>query len=348
MKVGLIYNLKKNPLNNELDDNYIEFDDENTINAITNALTKTGNEVIHIEADDNIFKKIKDASPDIVFNIAEGIKGESRESHIPALLELLEIPYTGSGPLTLAIALNKALTNDILKYHNINTPNYQIFRKHDEQLSPMLTFPLIVKPLHEGSSKGIRNKSLVQNEKDLMFQIKWVIDTYNQSAIVEEYIEGKEFTISILGNDPPLILPIVELDFSQLPIEANKIYSYEAKWLWDTPDRPIEMFKCPSELDQNVKEYISNIALQVFNILGCKDICRIDGRLNKEGQFYILDVNPLPGLIPDPKAHSCFPESAIAANYTYDGLINSILFCALKRYKLEHLFYKTSVLKNLK
>ncbi len=344
MKVGLTYNLKKTPLNNELNDSYIEFDDEDTINAIKNALIKNGHEVIPIEADNNIFKKIKDTSPDIVFNIAEGIKGESRESHVPALLELLEIPYTGSGPLTLAIALNKAITNDILKYHNINTPRYQIFKKHNEKLSQLLTFPLIVKPIQEGSSKGIKNESLVKNEKDLMFQIKSVIDSYNQFAIVEEYIDGKEFTVSILGNDPPIILPLVEIDFNQLPVSANKIYSYEAKWLWDTPEKPIEMFKCPAELDMHTQKNISNIALQVFNILGCKDICRIDGRLNKKGQFYVLDVNPLPGLIPDPKAHSCFPESAIAANYTYDELINTILFCAIKRYKLEHLLHNNFII----
>ena len=344
MKVGLTYNLKKTPLNNELNDSYIEFDDEDTINAIKNALIKNGHEVIPIEADNNIFKKIKDTSPDIVFNIAEGIKGESRESHVPALLELLEIPYTGSGPLTLAIALNKAITNDILKYHNINTSRYQIFKKHNEKLSQLLTFPLIVKPIQEGSSKGIKNESLVKNEKDLMFQIKRVIDSYNQFVIVEEYIDGKEFTVSILGNDPPIILPLVEIDFNQLPVSANKIYSYEAKWLWDTPEKPIEMFKCPAELDMHTQKNISNIALQVFNILGCKDICRIDGRLNKKGQFYVLDVNPLPGLIPDPKAHSCFPESAIAANYTYDELINTILFCAIKRYKLEHLLHNNFII----
>lgn len=343
MKVGLTYNLKKTPKNNELNDNYIEFDDEDTINAIKNALIKNGHEVIPIEADNNIFKKIKDTSPDIVFNIAEGIKGESRESHVPALLELLEIPYTGSGPLTLAIALNKAITNDILKYHNINTPRYQIFKKHNEKLSHLLTFPLIVKPIQEGSSKGIKNESLVKNEKDLMFQIKRVIDFYNQFAIVEEYIDGKEFTVSILGNDPPIILPLVEIDFNQLPVSANKIYSYEAKWIWDTPEKPIEMFKCPAELDMHTQKNISNIALKVFNILGCKDICRIDGRLNKKGQFYVLDVNPLPGFIPDPKAHSCFPESAIAANYTYDELINTILFCAIKRYKLEHLLHNNFI-----
>jgi len=343
LKVGLTYNLKKTPKNNELNDNYIEFDDEDTINAIKNALIKNGHEVIPIEADNNIFKKIKDTSPDIVFNIAEGIKGESRESHVPALLELLEIPYTGSGPLTLAIALNKAITNDILKYHNINTPRYQIFKKHNEKLSHLLTFPLIVKPIQEGSSKGIKNESLVKNEKDLMFQIKRVIDFYNQFAIVEEYIDGKEFTVSILGNDPPIILPLVEIDFNQLPVSANKIYSYEAKWIWDTPEKPIEMFKCPAELDMHTQKNISNIALKVFNILGCKDICRIDGRLNKKGQFYVLDVNPLPGFIPDPKAHSCFPESAIAANYTYDELINTILFCAIKRYKLEHLLHNNFI-----
>ncbi len=348
MRIGLTYNLRKaspsSPTASALpEDYYVEFDDETTVTAIANALRrKGGHEVTLIEADDAAFTKLKEAKLDAVFNIAEGEGGDCREACIPAMLERLQIPYTGSGPLTLAITLNKAMTNDVLRLHGIDTPRYQIFYAASDKVSPQLDFPLMVKPLHEGSSKGIRNKSLVRNSKDLARQVSWVIENYRQPAIVEEFISGREFTIALLGNSPPKVLPIVEVDFDQLPKGASRIYSYEAKWIWDTPEKPIEMFICPARLDSDLQTRIMDTAQSVFNVLDCRDICRIDGRLDSQGRLHILDVNPLPGMIPDPLAHSCLPEAAMAAGYTYDELVNTILYHALKRYGSPHLLQKTS------
>ena len=324
-------------------DYYAEFDDETTVTAIADALRKKGgHEVVLIEADDTALANLKESKLDAVFNIAEGEGGDCREAFIPATLERLKIPYTGSGPLTLAIALNKAMTNDVLRLHGIDTPHYQIFYSANDKVSPQLDFPLMVKPLHEGSSKGIRDKSLVRNSKDLSQQISWVIENYHQPTIVEEYISGREFTIALLGNNPPKVLPIVEIDFEQLPEGASRIYSYEAKWIWDTPEKPIEMFICPARLEPDIQAHIENTARSVFNVLGCRDICRMDGRLDDQRHLHILDVNPLPGMIPDPLAHSCLPEAAMTAGYSYDELINTILYHALKRYGLPHLLQKTS------
>ena len=324
-------------------DYYAEFDDETTVTAIADALRKKGgHEVVLIEADDTALANLKESKLDAVFNIAEGEGGDCREAFIPAMLERLKIPYTGSGPLTLAIALNKAMTNDVLRLHGIDTPHYQIFYSANDKVSPQLDFPLMVKPLHEGSSKGIRDKSLVRNSKDLSQQISWVIENYHQPTIVEEYISGREFTIALLGNNPPKVLPIVEIDFEQLPEGASRIYSYEAKWIWDTPEKPIEMFICPARLEPDIQAHIENTARSVFNVLGCRDICRMDGRLDDQRHLHILDVNPLPGMIPDPLAHSCLPEAAMTAGYSYDELINTILYHALKRYGLPHLLQKTS------
>ncbi len=348
MRIGLTYNLRKtsrsSPPASELpEDYYAEFDDETTVTAIADALRKKGgHEVVLIEADDTALARLKESKVDAVFNIAEGEGGDCREAFIPAILERLKIPYTGSGPLTLAIALNKAMTNDVLRLHGLDTPGYQICYSSDDKMSTHLDFPLMVKPLHEGSSKGIRDKSLVRNTKDLSRQISWVIGNYHQPAIVEEYISGREFTISLLGNNPPKVLPIVEIDFEQLPEGASKIYSYEAKWIWDTPEKPIEMFICPARLEPDLQTHIENTARSVFNVLGCRDICRMDGRLDDQGHLHIVDVNPLPGMIPDPLAHSCLPEAAMTAGYSYDELINTILYHALKRYGLPHLLQKTS------
>lgn len=231
LRVALAYNLKRPLTANERvpEDFFAEFDDKDTVDAIAGALRRGGCRVNRIEADENAYGKLRKIRPDIVFNIAEGLRGESRESHIPATLEMLDIPYTGSGPLTLAIGLNKAVTHQILEANRIPHPNFQIFKRADERIDPRLKLPAIVKPLSEGSSKGIRNNSLARDEESLRRQLLWVIETYNQPAIAEEFMSGREFTVGLIGNEEPRVLPMVEILLSKLPREANPIYSYEAK-----------------------------------------------------------------------------------------------------------------------
>ncbi|MEM2961090.1 MAG: ATP-grasp domain-containing protein, partial [Candidatus Bathyarchaeia archaeon] len=281
---------------------------------------------------------------DIVFNIAEGLRGESRESHIPVILEMLGIPYTGSGPATLAICLDKALTHKVLSAHGIPSPRFHVFKRTDGVLSDELNFPLVVKPLAEGSSKGVRSSSLVKDEQSLKRQVSWVIENYNQPAIVEEFLPGREFTVGLIGNEEPIVLPIVEIQLDKLP-NAALIYSYEAKWIWDTPENPLDIFKCPAEIPLDLEDGIKNIAIKAFKVLNCRDVCRIDMRLDDEGVPKILEVNPLPGLIPNPEAHSCLPEAAREAGFTYDQLICTILWQALKRCNLQHLFKNHSLVK---
>jgi D-alanine-D-alanine ligase len=342
LRIGLTYNLRREPAASGLpEDHYIEFDEKTTVTAVADALKREGHEVIAIEDDENIRHNLQSTQLEMVFNIAEGEGNGSREARIPAMLESLRIPYTGSGPLALSVALDKAMTNDLLNLHGVNTPLHQVFYSSQDWLSPEMTFPLMVKPLHEGSSKGIKDYSLVHNHEELARQVSWVIARYRQPAIVEEYIGGREFTIALLGNNPPNVLPIVEIDFGKLPATANKIYSYEAKWVWDTPENPIEMFVCPARIGRDLCNRLSETAREVFNVLGCRDICRIDIRLDGQGRLQVLDVNPLPGLIPDPSAHSCLPEAARAAGYTYEALINAILRYALERYGLGQVLQST-------
>ncbi|MEM2342026.1 MAG: ATP-grasp domain-containing protein [Candidatus Bathyarchaeia archaeon] len=347
LRVGLTYNLRKGVEANEglPEDFYVEFDEESTVNAIVSALRRGGCRVTKIEADERAYYRLRRLKPDIVFNIAEGLRGESRESHIPSILEMLGIPYTGSGPATLAICLDKALTHIVLSAHGVPSPKFQVFKRDDEELDESLNFPLIVKPLAEGSSKGIRSSSLVRDEDSLRRQISWVIRTYNQPAIVEELMPGREFTVGLIGNEEPVVLPIVEIELDKLPKQASPIYSYEAKWVWDTLENPLEIFKCPANIPKDLEEEIEEISIKTFRALNCRDLCRIDIRLDGEGTPRVLEVNPLPGLIPDPKAHSCLPEAARTAGFTYDELICTILWQALKRYGLQHLFKGRNLVK---
>jgi len=346
LKVGLTYNLKRQPRADEglPEDFYIEFDDEETVDAIAEALRKGGCKVIKIEADEDAYGKLKRSKPDVVFNIAEGLRGESRESQMPAILEMLGIPYTGSGPLTLAVSLDKALTHQLLGINGVSSPSFQIFARADERIDKKLRFPFVVKPLSEGSSKGVRNNSLVKDEQSLRKQVSWVIETYKQPAIVEEFLPGREFTVGLIGNDEPIVLPIVEILLNKLPNGASPLYSYEAKWVWDVPEKPLDIFRCPADIPQNLERRIRRIATRTFKVLNCRDVCRIDMRLGENNKPHVLEVNPLPGLIPNPDAHSCLPEAAMTAGFTYDQLICTILWQALKRYNMQHLFDNRSLI----
>ncbi|MFA5199745.1 MAG: ATP-grasp domain-containing protein, partial [Candidatus Omnitrophota bacterium] len=210
MKVALTYNLKKkDPLKPA--DYFSEHDSEETINSVINALKNKGHSVEAIDVEyPALFSYFKKNRVDMVFNIAEGKHGRFRESEVPAVLDYLNIPYTGSETFSLALALNKALTKKILKAENIPTPNFQLFVKGDEELSADLVFPLIVKPNCEGSAKGINKTNVVNNKDELFKKIRECIDIYRQEALVEEFIEGKELTVGILENGKTRVLPILE------------------------------------------------------------------------------------------------------------------------------------------
>lgn len=328
--VGFISKLVK-----KADDTYAEWDTFETINAVREALAEFHN-VTLIEADDNAYNNLKKLKPDIVFNIAEGFNGVSREAQIPAILDLLQIPYTGSDPLTLGTCLDKARTKEILSYHGIPTPNFYLISKISELAGASVKFPSIVKPQHEGSSKGIYNSSIVNNWDELVHQVKYTIEQYGQAALIEKFLNGREFTVALLGNgDKVNVLPIVEIKFDTLPKGVNPIYSYEAKWIWDRSDSPLEIFECPANISSALKTEVEEICLKTYNVMRCKDWCRIDVRLNSDGKPNILELNPLPGILPNPEDNSCFPKAARAAGLTYNQLIQNVLHAAVERYDLK-------------
>ena len=288
-----------------------------------------------VEADNSAFEKLNQLKPDIVFNIAEGFNGISREAQIPAILDMLQLPYSGSDPLTLSTCLDKARTKEILSYYNIPNARFVIASSLSEIIDAGLSFPLIVKPLSEGSSKGIFSTSFVKDENELTREIERINNGYNQPALVEEFLPGREFTVAVLGNgNEAQVLPIVEISYNDFPKDFIPIYSYEAKWILDTRENPLDVFTCPARVSPELESEIKDIVLKAYNILRCKDWSRIDVRLDGNNRPNIIEVNPLPGILPKPEDNSCYPKAARTAGLNYSDMINKVLYYAAKRHKL--------------
>jgi D-alanine-D-alanine ligase len=193
-------------------------------------------------------------------------------------------------------------------------------------------FPVFLKPVHEGSSKGITEKNLVRDRNELETQARFLLATYDQPVIAEEFLPGAEFTCGVLGNGASAqVLPIVGMNFESLPAGALPIYGYEAKWVWDTPDEPLDIFECPARVSPALQRSIEDVVLRAYRILGCRDWSRIDVRLDATGKPNIVEVNPLPGILPNPEDNSCLPKAARAAGLNYDELIQSALRHAAER-----------------
>ena len=319
------------------DDRYAEWDEPGTIEAVRAALAEV-HDVTLVEADEDFFETIRRLRPQIVFNIAEGLNGVSREAQVPAMLDMLGIPYHGSDPLTLALCLDKSRTKEVLGHHGIPTARFRVIHAMDElaaQAESGVPLPAIVKPLHEGSSKGIFDASLVRDRKALAAAVEKVLVEYRQPALVEEFLPGREFTVGILGNAPDIrVLPAVEIRFDTLPAGVNPIYSYEAKWLWDTLDAPLEIYECPARLDPALKAEIESVCERTYRTLRCRDWSRIDIRLDTAGTPNVIEVNPLPGILPNPLDNSCLPKAARSAGIAYNDLIRSALGYAAIRHGL--------------
>ncbi len=317
-------------------DEFAEWDSKATIDAVAGALSGLG-EVIRLEADEDFPERLRDIRPDIVFNIAEGRHGVNREAHVPAICEFYGIPYSGSDPLTLSLCLDKARTKETLAWHGIPTARFTVVREVSDIARALkaLSLPLFVKPIHEGSSKGITERNFCRTRAELEARTASLLAAYNQPVIVEEYLPGAEFTCAVLGNGKTAeVLPIVGMNFASLPEGALPIYGYEAKWIWDRPENPLQMFDCPAHIDASLARAIERVTLDAYRVLGCRDWSRIDVRLNAAGEPNVVEVNPLPGILPDPADNSCFPKAARAAGMSYDELIQSCLRLAAARQRV--------------
>lgn len=337
-EVALVYNLiHPERLGTRPPDAIAEYDSEETIIALKKAIEDAGHTVTLLEADETIAEQLKITCPDVVFNIAEGLRGESRESHVPAICEMMGIHYTGSGPLTLALCLNKARAKEILLQYGIPTARFQVMEDPDTPLDPSLSYPLIVKLLQEGSSIGLSPDSIVDDSAALRKRAEYLIRTYQEPVIVEEFIEGREFTVGVLGNDAPRVLPISELVFSTprgivlFEPDPEVVARYPDLWREGRQESPHRTV-CPADVSPGLKAAIEETALNAYRALGCRDWCRMEMRLATNGtpsghKLYVIELNPIAGI----DASYWFARSARVAGQTYPEFVNEILDHALAR-----------------
>ena len=320
IRVGFTYNVKRD----RDGDDEAEWDPPETIISIANALARQGHIVVHLEATPDLPRVLAEADVDLIFNIAEGVEGRNREAQVPALCELLGVPYTGSDSATLAIALDKALCKKVLMQHDILTPKFQLMESARERLSPDLSFPLIVKPNAEGSSKGIEGStSVCDTEEELRAAVKLCVERYRQPALVEEYIAGREFTVGLLGDKRPRVLAPMEICFRDTENE-RPVYDYAVKQEWEKH----VFYQCPAKLTESEQKAMEKIARATFWALDCRDVARVDLRMAADGRIYVLEVNPLPGLTP---GYSDLVLIAQAIGIEYDSLIAEIMSGGLRR-----------------
>jgi D-alanine--D-alanine ligase len=319
LRVGLAFNMKR--IDSHGDDREAEYDSPRTIQALTSAIESHGHVVVPLEATIDFPRALMSSNVDVVFNVAEGISGRNREAQVPNLCELLGIPYTGSDSATLSICLDKALSKRLLR--DIPTPAFQLLITGREKLRPF-HYPVIVKPNAEGTSKGITSKSVVDDEAGVREIAREIIEKYGQPALVEEYIVGREFTVGMLGERRPRVLPPMEVVFLQP--SGRAVYDYTCKQDWEKHVR----YECPPNVTKEELRVIEKVSRSTFVALGCRDVARVDLRLTADGKVYVIEVNPLPGLTPD---YSDLCLIAKGAKLEYRSLIGDILSSAIKRWR---------------
>ena len=329
MKVAICYNLAvPNPIRGEHQDRISEAGAEAEAQAVAGALRRLGHIPALVQLGSEVVSfigKLQLLCPAVIFNLCEGYRGDSaKEMHIAVLYELLDIPYTGSPSLCLALTQNKALTKDILVRHGLPTPDFYCV-KHNEAVPRLsLAYPLIVKPCSEDASLSIGPDSIVHNEAALKKRVRYIHDRYSQDALVEVFISGREFNVAVLGNPPTAALPLSEIVFAK-DLTAP-IVSYAGKWETSSADYRGTTPQCPAVVDDKLRKQIEQIAIKACRLFGCRDYARVDIRLQGDTP-YILEINANPDICPD----AGFARAAGAAGHEYPALIQRLLNMALAR-----------------
>lgn len=282
---------------------------------------------------DPLIVQLRREAPDLVFNMAEAFAGKSAlESNVAALLNLLGLRYTGSSPSGLMVAGDKALTKKILSFHEIKTPQFAtVFRGALDSVGN-LTFPVIVKPPQEDASLGITSKSVVHDIKELFEAMHGLQKEFKSAVLVEQYVEGREFYVGVLGNASATALPVIELDFSKFPADKPRIASYAAKWGEEGDGTGAEFAGTesvfPSDVGAELLERMQHVAVEAFDALRLRDYGRIDLRVTAEGEIFVIEVNPNCYL----EKSGEFARAAEKSGLAYPALIERITELASARY----------------
>ena len=328
MRIGIAYNLRDEApeVPGAPVDHAEEFDSPATIEALALVLASAGHMVERLGFGRPFLERMLADPPDLVFNIAEGLSGRSREAQVPAVCEMLDVPCTGSDPLTLALTLDKDLAKRVVASRGLATPRHLLV----ERLADLpggdepggLSFPLIVKPAWEGSSKGVRLASRVTTLAALREQVAFVLEGYGGPALIEEFCEGEEFTVGVIGNASPRVVGVMQIRHRTLP--SNEfLYSLEVKRDWENQ---VE-YLVPPPVTAGLRAALEKLALGCYAALGCRDVSRVDLRL-KGGVPHFIEVNPLPGLSP---TYGDLPILAGRMGWTHRELVLAIVQQALER-----------------
>ena len=361
LKVAVLANLKKNApkFPGMAEDHWADLDSESTVEALVAAIEAGGHQAVFREGNAALYDQLRADRPDLCFNICEGHFGDGREAQVPAMLEMLRLPYTGSRVLSLALALDKPMTKRVLMWHDLPTPAFQTFESAEEPLDDDMLFPLFVKPAREGTGMGISLKSIVRTEPELREQLNAIINRYQQTALVERFIPGREVTVGLVGNISGVaarrlptrfynqsrrdyseaglaslkaggitFLPPMEVDLAPY-LETDGVYSNRLK----TELADVVGYLCPAPLDGHQVRELNWLTAAVFRVIGCNDVCRVDFRLDEHDNFkpYVLEINPLPGLTP---GISDLVIEANAVGISHTELVNLILETAIIRHGL--------------
>ncbi len=329
MKIGLSYDLKdKVPEpQGKPEDALEEYDSLETVGAIAKAIEAQHHSVVKLGGGREFLNNVLGQRVDLVFNIAEGLGNyRGREAQVPSVLEMLGVPYSGSDPLCLAVSLEKPLAKRLVSFSGVATPRWQVVgdtRQLKEVEWGQFPLPAFAKPAHEGSSKGIRITSRLENSPQIVEAVTGLLEYYQQPVMVEEFISGEEVTVGVIGNSPPKVVGIMRV----VPRKKTDcfVYSLEVKRDWES----LLTYECPALLGKGVLQDIADSSLKAYEALGCRDFARMDFRISPDGTPYFLEINPLPGL--NPKSGD-LPIMAGKMGWTYEALISAVLNAALQRY----------------
>ncbi|MCU4177048.1 ATP-grasp domain-containing protein [Carboxylicivirga sp. N1Y90] len=323
MKVALIYNKDIHGVINTFGMQNKEFYNENTVKKVAQSLEKAGHNVAVLDGNKQIIERLENFMPSVnegeqmgmVFNMAYGIQGESRYTHIPSMLEMLGLPYVGSSPSGHALALDKILTKIIWKNNNLPTPDFWVFNTPEENMESV-KFPVIVKPKMESVSFGLK---VVYNQEDLREAVHFIVTEFSQQALVEQFIRGREFCVGLLGNSPVETFPVLEIDLDGDPDAIQTVDDKKHK-----PKRKV----CPANISAELSEKMQKISVDAFKALNLRDFARVDIRLDEEDNIYLLEINSMASM----GESGSYPAAAKVAGYNYESLVNKMLDVASVRY----------------
>ncbi len=323
MKVALIYNKDIKGVINTFGMQNKEFYSEKTVKKVAHSLEKSGHNVAILDGNKQIIERLENFMPQVhegeqmgmIFNMAYGIQGESRYTHIPSMLEMLGLPYVGSSPSGHALALDKILTKIIWKNHGLPTPDFWVFNSHDEDMSSVI-FPVIVKPKMESVSFGLK---VVYNQEDLKEAVHFIVTEFQQQALVEQFIRGREFCVGLIGNSPVEPFPVLEIDLEGDPDAIQTVDDKKHK-----PKKKI----CPAKIPEELAEKMQKISTDAFKALNLRDFARVDIRLDEDDNIYLLEINSMASL----GETGSYPTAAKVAGYDFEALVNKMLDVASVRY----------------